>query len=106
MMEKRVALNAGGMPHAFVWYGPGSQWIEHELGVFRSLSEYGAWCSKEGCDWILEKISYDPELLERLRNDPMPHFVPPFKLTCSVCGAVAYPWKLWKEEATDGETGS
>ena len=103
VFEKRVALKSDGTPHPFVWYGPGSQWIEHRLGVFRCPeAEYGDQCMKKGCDWILEPQKYDPKLLAELEADSMPHFVPKVLLKCTACGAVAHPWKLWNSKVADG----
>ena len=98
----RRALKPDGTPHPFISFGPESQYIDHALGVFRCYArmdaEESAVCRITGCSWDLHRPEYTAELLQKLKDDPMPHFVPPVVLKCRDCGVVAHPFKLWESQ--------
>ena len=100
-MFGRRAITTSGEPHAFIFYGPGSQWIEHRLGVFRSYERLDRWqswfCRWIGCRWAVEHKHYAPEAVAAAERTPVAVFMPPVLLRCRLCGVKAIPWQLWEE---------
>lgn len=96
------AMMPDGNPHPFVAYGPETQWIETEIGVFncqeRLVSDKAEVCRIVDCDWETQHHTYSEEL-ETNRNNPKVYgYAPRVTLKCKRCGCVAHPWKLWEEK--------
>ena len=95
-------MRPDGTPHPFISYGPGSQYIEHELGVFRCYERQdrpeSEVCRLTGCNWEVFRPEYLASTLKRMEESPMPHYAPPVGLKCRDCNVVAWPFKLWEEQ--------